>query len=603
MKSHVSTYHFVSLLQSVYNDVCKKCGAKPQLRDLEVIRSRTEHEGLSFLTITLPDFGRDFESCLESGQVSSTNFRSFRKFGQIPSFLKGIVSLVFDCKGGRLHELDDISIEAIEGVRQLAYTFKKLRVACSEKRTEAAVTEFKQCEAELSSGISLNDTIKFSIVCDLLWNDVLGDINPHELVPKHGPGATAERVHSNRKYLFKRWHSRLEASFPLLANAFPNENAVESKEYERLEMVSEEHEQPVRVVFVPKTLKSPRVIAIEPVCMQFTQQAVAQELIRVLEHHRSTRGHVNFTDQTINRNLALASSIGREYATLDLSSASDRVPRTLALQMFASNVALQRAIDACRSKRATLPTGETLALKKFASMGSAMCFPVESMYFYTLCIGALLEAYHLPATKRNIFIVSRKVFVYGDDLLVPVDYAQFVSDYLLKYLSKVNKSKSFSKGNFRESCGLDAFNGYEVTPTYIRECVPETKRSSTGIISWIASCNHFYKRGYWETAHYLRTVVERLLGMELPVVRENSPALGLLSYQDYHTAQRWNANLCRPEVKAYTKQPVYKTDRLNGYAALLKFFLSNSQEKEKDHLERSPRNRAVTLKLRWTTPY
>jgi hypothetical protein len=85
-------------------------------------------------------------------------------------------------------------------------------------------------------------------------------------------------------------------------------------------------ETPVKVCFVPKTASKPRVIAIEPVAMQYMQQAIADWIRPLIESKgRFTAGHVNFRDQTVNSNFARSSSIDGKYATLDMSDASDRV--------------------------------------------------------------------------------------------------------------------------------------------------------------------------------------------------------------------------------------------------------------------------------------
>jgi len=54
MKSHVL------LLGRVLEDVSIQC-CTSTTNDLNTIISRVEDEGLSFLTITLPSFGRDFK--------------------------------------------------------------------------------------------------------------------------------------------------------------------------------------------------------------------------------------------------------------------------------------------------------------------------------------------------------------------------------------------------------------------------------------------------------------------------------------------------------------------------------------------------------------
>lgn len=605
MKSHASD--LTEVVAHVYIDAATKCTAnEPDVRDLQTLRSRVECEGLSFLTITLPSFGSDFEKCLAKGMVDSTLFRSFRKRGRAPAFLQGFLSQVFDTGTGRI--LNEPSIEAIEGIRQVAYALKKLKLSCTAFRVRAAVAKFKQDEQDLSEALDPGDIDHFDQVSRVLWGNALSGLCLDDATPKHGPGATAERISGNQKYCCERWHDRLEPYFPLLSNAFSSESAYGSGEFERVTVVCESDEQPVRVITVPKTLKAPRIIAIEPVCMQYTQQAISNLLVTRLESHPLTSRHVNFTCQDINRELALRSSKDGMFATLDMSSASDRVPLSLALSMFRSNPDLMGAIEACRSKTAQLPDGDVLSLKKFASMGSALCFPVEAMYFYTICVGARLKLHNLPVTYLNVRSMSRSVYVYGDDIIVPTNEAVFVGDHLQKYYCKVNMLKSFWNGSFRESCGMDAYKGEEVTPTYVRSMPPTNKRNAEALVSWVETSNLFYKRGYWRTSDHMMKRVESILG-KLPIVSEDSPALGRVSFQHSVSIDRWGSRYQRPEVKAWVATPVYRTDRLDGYSALLKSLLGLSRRHSVDdsvdaeHLGRTARHGAVTLKRRWCSPF
>jgi len=67
MKSNVSD--FLELARRIYEDACLHCVAKVSKRDLKTIRSRVRKQGLSFLTIALPDFCADFErSARRSGR-------------------------------------------------------------------------------------------------------------------------------------------------------------------------------------------------------------------------------------------------------------------------------------------------------------------------------------------------------------------------------------------------------------------------------------------------------------------------------------------------------------------------------------------------------
>jgi len=605
LKSNVSDS--LELVHTIYIDACTKCIADvSDLRDLVTIRSRVESEGLSFLTITLPQFCRDFERALANGGIDSSMFRNFRKIGAIPAFLQGMLSQLFNRETGGVNDEQDDSPTVVESVRQLCLAFKKLEVDCSPERTAAAFTSFTEIEHSLQLfSVPKEDAERFISVSSVLWDNYLVDINPLECTPKHGPGATAEGISGNQKYLWRVWHDRLEPYFPLINSAYPLGMPYDAEELNLLTIAMPEQERPVRVIAVPKTLKSPRIIAIEPVCMQYAQQGIRDRLYSIIESARFSAGHVNFRDQSVNQRLAISGSITGQLATIDLSDASDRVPRDLALEMFRSNPDLRDAIDACRSTRAQLPDGSIIdPLRKFASMGSALCFPVEAMYFYTICVVALLREAELPVNRRNCFKVSRGVYVYGDDIVVPSTSAMTVLDHLRKYNCKVNTAKTFVSGSFRESCGVDAYKGYEVTPTYIRKTRPENRQQADRIISRTATANSFYKKGYWKTAGLLFKQLESLLG-PLPFVAENSPGLGRFSFLGLRSINRWNRKLQQFEVKCWVPKPVFRTDRLDGYGALMKSFLNldvlknHLVSRDALHLEHSALHGAVALTRRW----
>lgn len=611
MKSNVSDQ--MRLMEAIYIDASMKCTADVfDLRDLETIRSRVEHEGMSFLTIILPQFAKDFERSLQLGYIDSTLFRNFRKNGSIPAFLQGMISQLFDRKTGRIYDVEDNSsvaseqIVLVESIRQICLAFKKIEIPCSPEREAAAFASYIAIEQSFSEfQLQATDHEKFTQVSRVLWTPIVGSIDLANCEPRHGPGATSERRSGNQKYGWSEWADRLEPYFPLLGSGYPIGLPPESEELKIVSILSMESERPVRVVSVPKTLKTPRIIAIEPCCMQFAQQGLRRLIYTAIEGHRFTRGHVNFRDQSINQAHALSSSADGQLATIDLSDASDRVPRSLALEMFDCHPDFRDAIDACRSDSAELPSGQIIKpLAKFASMGSALCFPIEAMYFYTICIVALLELQNLPVTPDNIFYVSRDVYVYGDDIIVPATYAVSVLEYLQKYNCKVNVNKTFWTGKFRESCGVDAYRGAPVTPVYIRSMRPKDRHKSADLISWTSTANLFYLKGYWRTASLMRNCIERILG-PLPYVSEDSSALGHISYLGLRSFERWNKKLQRLEIRGWVPSPVYRTDKLEGYAALSKSLLGLMDRKDpwdptdSSSLERSALHGAVTLKRRW----
>lgn len=604
MKSHVSD--LLEVAECVFKDTAAKCAAYSSFdRDLKTIRSRVREEGISFLTITLPTLGSDLETCLKAECIVPGVFRSFRKRLKVPAFMQGYFAQIFDVNTGGI--LNEPSIEAVESIRQVANTFKKIRLECTPTRVRAALRQFEQIEHDLQKPLAPSDLDDFVKVSDCLWSTVFsGEINPLDTVPKHGPGATAESIHGNMKYSIRSWHDRLEPYFPLYSFAFSSESALGSWEAGVAKVVKPEEEPPVRVITVPKTLKTPRIIAIEPVCMQYTQQAISRVIVDTLETVEPTKGHINFTCQSVNRTLALSSSSDSRYATIDMSAASDRVPLSVAMRMFDKLPDLQGAIFACRSRDAKLPTGKLLRLRKFASMGSALCFPIEAMYFYTICVAARLKLHNLSVTFSNIRKVAKDVFVYGDDILVPTNEAETIADHLHKYYCKVNMSKSFWSGNFRESCGMDAYRGEEVTPTYLRSTPPGNRQDSKALISWVETSNLFYRKGYWNTASHLIKRCETILGV-LPLVGPKCAGLGKVSYQPYVSTERYNRKYQVHEVKTWVASPVYRTDKLGGYSALSKCLIKQPGPPDPDvdvkHLDRTARHGAVTLKRRWTRPY
>lgn len=627
MKSHVSDY--LRVVRAIYLDACTKCTAKVSNRDLLTIRSRVKTQGLSFLTITLPSFAADFEKSLAQGFIDSNCFRSFRKQRAIPAFLRDMLSHVFDSETGRI--IDDVTTTPpidrsafVDSIRQICMSFKKTKLPCAPQRVHKAMENFVDIENSFKLfSLPREERVKFDRVCSLLWDNILGDLCPDMLVPRHGPGATAERISGNQKYRWQFWHERLEPFFPLIDSAYPisiGEFDYRSKELYSVTVHDSDNERPSRVAAVPKTLKGPRIIAIEPCCMQYAQQGLREVLYNLIESNSLLKGHINFRDQSVNQSLAMKSSFDCRLATIDLSDASDRVPRELALEMFRSVPWLRDAIDACRSTRAQLPDGRIISpLMKFASMGSALCFPVEAMYFYTICIVALLDFHSLPASISNINFVGKDVYVYGDDIIVPTDSAVSVLDHLRRYNCKVNDRKTFYSGKFRESCGVDAYNGKLVTPVYINTAPPKDRRQVKEILSYVSTANHFFRKGYIETSQLLFSMVEAILG-HLPPSSDSSPILGRNHDWPSRLIKRWNKKYQRLEVKCWVPSQVYRTDRLDGYAALVKCLLGligrNGPYPEdvvwdidgyksvivpidEKHLERSALYGAVAIKRRW----
>jgi hypothetical protein len=604
----------VDLLEHLLLDCGRRSGAAVD-RDVQTLRSRVEHEGDSFITITLPAFCVDFERSLAEGGVRPGLWSSFGKIKSgIPAFLQGFLSQVFDGSGVLLVKPN---VGCIRSVRQLCLFGKKLLRECSSERLKKAAIGYKECDDGLVDPVGPLWNM-FKRVARVLVRDLPLDVESvkTQLMCQHGPGATRERIRGNSKWRFRRWHRRLAAvglSYKFCVFGKPDEvlanydglmdvdTAV--NDAEAPEPVEPGDEQPVRVVFVPKTLKTPRVIAVEPVCMQFAQQGLSRLLVAMLEKHRLTVGHVNFTDQTVNQAIALDASGTGTSATLDMSEASDRVSLAHVRGLLEHHPGFLDMVLACRSGRAELPSGEVIHLKKFASMGSALCFPIEALVFYTSIIASRLWRAGKYPTEQNVYSFSRSVRVYGDDLIVPVDEAPAICDDLESLGFEVNRRKSFWTGKFRESCGSDCYDNELVTPVYLRRDLPTSRKDVSGIVSCLSTSNQLYEAGYFSTATALRKAVASCLGANsLPQVPHDSPALGVWSYSNDQPRRRWNAALQRVEALCWTVISPRDVDQLDGLYALAKCFrlIGRSVDSiDPEHLEVSPRPYGLALKRRW----
>lgn len=592
-----------SVLRMVLTECSTRCDADTS-RDILTMERRVKDEGLSFFTIALPAFCSDFERSLDLGQVVPHSFLGFKKTKSLPSFLRGLTGLIFDQVSGKL--LPEPSSEAILCIRQVCLMFKKLSMPCTPTRVTRAYDKFVECEYEVrqaNASLSKVERDSFLVLSRLLWTQVLGrldrDLATYCLMPRHGPGATGERLSGNSKYVHRKWHDRLELAFPFTEYGISSYTAL--GELEGVDFIEPGAEQPVRVITVPKTLKTPRIIAIEPVCMQYTQQAVAGRIVPQLESHSLTGGHINFSNQEVNRDLAFRGSRERSYATLDLSEASDRVSASLVADMLSGVPLLRDAVFACRTRTA-LVEGEIYPINKFASMGSALCFPLESMAFFTLLILSELKRLNLPISTRSVRLVRKNVFVYGDDLIIPVDAAPLACSTLKSFGLKVNTKKSFWTGKFRESCGMDAYDGVNVTPVYFRRLPPASKLDASEAVSAVAFANLLYSKGWWRTAQHVRRLVEKVLG-KLPYVAQTASCLGWWSVRYGHSVEGWDSTLHTPLVKSYVVKTKQLPDPLEGYPALMKFFLLGPYRIPGMNLETRVDTGSLTLKSRWARPY
>jgi len=607
-KSHVSE------LRKVYKHIfADAMYAFPTLRmeferDLTHLQALVDSRGVSVYLEILPKIGKHFDRCLSNGQYCQSGLPLTKRVSGrvlVPAFLQGLYLLIFD-ESGRLK--DDANLEAIFFLRQIVFAAKKASFPCTAEKASTEVDEFyavdqtlpepdRFWEGETEAYASEKETFHgfeksplyraradahfphsrkdITIVLGVLdkvsgiLTATLGSYDPSEWRFKHGPGAVAEFTGLANKYCWRAWSATLETEFPFADYAFHSYSAWAKRSVDRPEPCSEE--QSSRLLAVPKSYSKPRLIAAEPSANQWCQQN--------LQHYFSERCRaswidpfVRFRDQSVNQQLARRSSEDGRLATVDLSAASDRVSTHVVGSLFRCNNRLLRSLRATRTRsvRQTLSARapEVIRLRKFSTMGSACTFPVESLVFLSVAVSCALVSRGLNATVRNIETLRGSISIYGDDIIVPVESRELLVQTLEVLYFKVNPDKSYWSGNFRESCGVEAFRGVDVTPAFWHGWYDGKPAS---LASVVATANNFYQKFMLSTSAYLASTLPGLI----PDVAQRSGAFGYKTRTEPDNRtfrRRWNWELQREEIYVRTRVESSRRSPTNDDTAFLQLF-------------------------------
>lgn len=594
-------------------------------RDFTRLHTSVESRGLPFLTVTLPAVGKWFDFSIANGHAHGCYepgmARSPRR--PYPRLFSGLFARVFDANGDCRKDLDETVVALL---RQLLYAAKKYRIDCKPSYVYKTVEEFFNVEKGLRNptlewdsdllrpsrarSLSLHDRdrVQHSDAPELPLSSLYRDEDdtracprlldhvqrvadyfcgqfpriPLELLrPKHGPGVVSD-TKKGMKYQFPNWPEKLEATFGSADFASANYSLyLESRDDGLIGLTN--HEPPSRLAAVPKTQKGPRLIASEPTAHQWVQQAVARHLYDVVRGCWLGNA-IDFFDQSPNQRLALEASNSGRLATIDLSSASDRLSCWAVERIFRAAPQYLGAFHACRTRWIFNPVDKKsdrfCKLKKFAPMGSALTFPVQSIVYAIIGI-AVVDWHSQDPTwdwSKRLGWASRLVRVFGDDIIVP-DYAYpELIDVLTHIGLEVNISKSFVGCKFHESCGVDAYNGVDVTPAYFLEAPDSSDPRS--VISAVASSNNFHKKGWWNAAAYITSLFPKVVRQNLLVERCGGDAFGLESFCGRsltHLSSRWNKDLQKQTYRAYQPRAKVSTSPYDGNTSLFQFFLDNPE--------------------------
>jgi hypothetical protein len=602
MASNKSLDVYVRIIAAHLRDAHASFGGEFNTRSLrlttEKVEKRIRTEGVGLLTKTFPRLCKHFDKVLagqESFDSSKYRFESMPG-SKLPKLLGELFERVLSHDGTVLPSPD---AKCVGFIREFLGLFYKLKLPYEEDQESQVIQAFEKAEEDLanlddhfdiirrdlhvrllnhrrrallsrscrdyfstSSKIgTLEHAVESVREARILLSKVFQGFNGYDIIPRHGPGAVATKQEHADKFRWTNVSSRITEVYPIDAYFYASAGHFCDSYNKLIELGSSD--LPARVILVPKDSRGPRLISAEPVDFQWIQQGLMAEIVRRVESHYLTKGRVNFTDQQTNRDLSLLGSIDGSYATLDLKEASDRVHVELVRLLFPDHVL--RFLECSRSSSTRLPDGRVLQLRKFAPMGSALCFPIMA-----LTIWSLLYA----IAPRD---VRKDIYVYGDDVIVPQHFAESAMAQLEYFGLRINRDKSCTKGLFRESCGMDAFIGVDVTPVRIRTVWSESP-SPGSYLSYISYANAFFDKRRYNVYYAIISDLERLYGtLPGPEVGISAPSIRCNHHVNKRVRRRWNKNLQRFEYLCLVPATVRHVDRRDGWISLLRYFTEFSR--------------------------
>lgn len=565
--------------------------------DFEKVTVSVRSRGISVLLLDFPSLCGALESALDSGDALPLLGKPFVKKGK-PTIFGELFSKIFSEKGTLL---DEPCVESIRSLRQIFRFAKKFRIdapkdAVTEKYREFASIEEQLIPPVLSWGdddLRIRSGFPTLIRMGSIYYKTTGGLDQCErsgdesrvfqtldtiqsifdrfartfkykaewFKPKHGPGAVSEQF-GKSKFEFPTWPFRLESQYPFDLYGLVNHQIWDGP-------APLDHSEPCRLIGVPKDFKGPRLIASEPICSQFVQQGI-MNVLRENVKRSPLRHCIDFRSQEPSRLLVLSASEDKSYSTIDLSSASDRLSCAVVECAFRRNFSFMEILNAARTPDVLFPDGQTLRMKKFAAQGAAFTFPVQTIIYALICMGVI--SYHTGIDNMNA--LARKVRVYGDDMVVPSDVFPFVCEILEVLQLRVNLGKSFNQGFFRESCGMDAYLGQDITPASVLTTFSE--RAPESLVSTVECSNNLFMRGYINASRVLLETIPKRYLENIACKSSGSTVFGILTGGVNRSQRiRWNKYLHRLEQKVLTVESKVKKSSPDGHSRLAQWFIEN----------------------------
>lgn len=500
-------------------------------KDFQTLLARGETEGSSYFKVTLPLLGRALDSGLVTGVFTCP--RNFAARNGLPIFCGEVFNGIFSAGGLLKHTANPIYIKFL---RYLLLFESKTWEYPTPSQSQEAWNSFKERQLALRR-VKLPQDFDLLVSAKKILTKALQRLDLSTITPSHGPGAVAECLDSEERWNFSYWPARANKYYPYFMYGIPNELY-----FDPSESVPYTGVLSTRVVMVPKDYRGPRLISVEPVVHQYLQQGQMRAIYSYVSQHPILSRSIDFTDQSKNQIKAKEAYDSGSF-TLDLSDASDRISAPLVWYLLSDLPHLRARLFATRSSFATY-RGDSVRLSAFSPMGSAVCFPIQSLVFWALTMSCLKNVLR----KEPLEYLASEIAVFGDDIIAP----DCCYDALLGLLTilgmKPNLHKTCRSTPFRESCGTEWFGGTSVSIKRNRR-VPYGSVGSQNVPDIVSLQRNMYSDGLYNAAnslYLLATAVMPVPSMSEPI--DEYPSFLAHPEPTKGARFRWNARLHRLEA-------------------------------------------------------
>jgi len=260
--------------------------------------------------------------------------------------------------------------------------------------------------------------------------------------------------------------------------------------------------------------------------------------------------------QDKNKALARLGSIvgdsGDSLVTIDLESASDLITPQLCEQLLPPE--WYAFLTSIRSEVASVPGVGEVTIHSMSTMGNGYTFTLMTLLLTSL-VYALNRVF---LGSRNLWVDWSRNGVFGDDIIISKSLYSKLVELLTQVGLVVNLEKSFSVGYFRESCGGDYFQGYDVTPCYIKDLT--TTQGKIIALNQLANWSAIHQVPL-DSIDYLASCIPRKALNKVPLWESADAGFQIGTYSPSYKAMRF-----RPISRVVNVDPGFKLAcALGGY--------------------------------------